>query len=423
MKITVAYNLRTEGTEEQAELLSQEDVDRICKALEELRHKITAVEVSGSPHGVVEKLLSSEPDLIFNIAEGTIGRSREAFYPALYEQLRIPFTGGDASLLHMNLDKHLAKTVVASQGLRVPQGVFVNKKTKSLFSNLQYPLILKPNSEGSSKGITQESVVENPKECQKQIERLLSLYPLGLVVEEFIPGREFSVPFLEGYPGKLLEIVEHTFDLKKIGGKYNIYDYDMKQLGERYKGVSIVCPPVVSEEERKRVIEFSKKVFTIIPCPDFGRVDIRLHEDGTPYFIELNPLPCLHPKASLMTSAKICGLEYKEVFRLIIRSAAKRYKLAIRPYKKPSIKKGEPSIGRPTVRELGINIGRFQPGVYNAITDVKGVKVGHLTNISDNVRIPGTVGTTSIRTGITAILPSGGNIFNLRLVRRRTFYV
>ena len=82
MKITVAYNLRTEGTEEQAELLSQEDVDRICKALEELRHKITAVEVSGNPHGVVEKLLASEPDLIFNIAEGTIGRSREAFYPA-----------------------------------------------------------------------------------------------------------------------------------------------------------------------------------------------------------------------------------------------------------------------------------------------------------------------------------------------------
>ena len=84
MRITVAYNLRTEETEEQAELLFQEDVDRICKALEELKHKVSAVEVSGKPNELVERLLDSGPDLIFNIAEGTIGSSREAFYPALY---------------------------------------------------------------------------------------------------------------------------------------------------------------------------------------------------------------------------------------------------------------------------------------------------------------------------------------------------
>lgn len=108
MRITIAYNLRTDHSEKTAELLSSEDVDRLTGAIASLSHTATKVEVSGKPNDVVDRLLASEPDLIFNVAEGTIGSSREAFYPGLYEQLGIPFTGGNASLLHLNLDKHLA---------------------------------------------------------------------------------------------------------------------------------------------------------------------------------------------------------------------------------------------------------------------------------------------------------------------------
>jgi acetoin utilization deacetylase AcuC-like enzyme len=110
LRITVAYNVRTELNEAQAELLLQEDVDRIVDSLRELRHHVTPVEVSGKPNEIVERLLDSEPDLVFNVAEGTIGSAREAFYPGIYEQLGMPFTGGDASLLHLNLDKQLAMT-------------------------------------------------------------------------------------------------------------------------------------------------------------------------------------------------------------------------------------------------------------------------------------------------------------------------
>ena len=159
MKITVAYNLRTELTEEQAELLMQEAVDRIVNALRELKHKVTPVEVSGHPDRIIQKLLESEPDLIFNVAEGTVGSSREAFYPGIYEQLGIPFTGGNASLLHMNLDKNLAKSVLAQRGIPVPMGTLVMKPTDKIPATLRYPLIIKPNSEGSSKGITQDSIV------------------------------------------------------------------------------------------------------------------------------------------------------------------------------------------------------------------------------------------------------------------------
>lgn len=167
MRITVAYNQRTNDSESTAELLTEADVARIVKAIKQLNHTTAPVEVSGAPNLVVERLLESEPDLVFNLAEGTIGSSREAFYPGLYEQLGLPFTGGNASLLHLNLDKHLAKTVLASRGVRVPGGTLITPQERTLPANLRYPLIIKPNSEGSSKGIRQDSVVETPPQAQR----------------------------------------------------------------------------------------------------------------------------------------------------------------------------------------------------------------------------------------------------------------
>ncbi len=413
MRITVAHNLRTDTSEDTAELLSQEDVDRICSALRELRHQVSPVEVSGQPDEVVDRILDSDPDLIFNCAEGTIGSSREAFYPGLYEQLRIPFTGGNPSLLHMNLDKHLAKTVVASRGIRVPKGVLVTPQRSALPHDLHYPVIIKPNAEGSSKGVTQDSVVESREACEARISELLRKYPAGLVVEEFIVGRELSVPILEALSGKIVEIVEHTFDLDRIGGRFNVYDYDMKQGGERSKGVGVVCPARFEGTERDAVVVMARRVFEIMHCPDLGRVDIRLHEDGTPFFIELNPLPSLHPAGSLMVAGRARGLEYRDVLRLVVRSAARRYNLPLHRARKAS--PGDDQ-ARPTARQLGIQVGRFPTGLHNAITDVKGVRVGHVSRVEDDVSVPGTSDTTTVRTGVTAIVPGEGDVFRRRVV-------
>lgn len=408
MRITIAYNLRTDASEKTAELLTTEDVNRIRSAIADLGHTVTDVEVSGRPNDVVDRLLASDPDLIFNLAEGTIGSSREAFYPGLYEQMGIPFTGGNASLLHLNLDKHLAKTVLASRGIRVPRGALITKPDDALPEDIQYPLMIKPNSEGSSKGITKDSVVENCTEAQRRIASILSEYPAGIIVEEFIAGKELSVPFLEAYPGNVLAIVEHTFDLSRLESRYNIYDYEMKQGGASAEAVQVVCPADITAQEEVAVLDMAHRVFKIMSCPDMGRVDIRLHENGQPFFIELNPLPSLHPVASLMTAAHVKGLDFKNVMRLIIRSAARRYGLAIRPVRKAvTAAKQAGGAPRPTVRELGIEVGRMQPGVYNSITDVKGVRVGHLTRIEDDVQVPGLLETSCVRTGVTAILPAG----------------
>lgn len=416
MKITIAYNLRTKMTEEHAELLTQEDLLRLKKAMQELKHDVVAVEVSGKPHEIVAHLLESDPDLIFNVAEGTVGSSREAFYPGLYEQLNLPFTGGNASILHLNLDKQLTKTVVAAHGIAVPKGILVTKDTQYIPTELKYPLFIKPNSEGVSKGISQDSIVETLEQCRARIKEMLVTYPAGLVVEEYIPGKELSLPYLEAYPGRFLPIVEHSFDLEKLGAKYNIYEYEMKQDSERAKAVSVQCPAQISEKEQKRVYHVAKKIFSFMNCSDFGRLDFRLHHDGTPYFIELNPLPSLDPLGSLMTAAKCVDLEYRDVIKYILRSASRRYNLALRAAKRSAGAVARKASSRPTAREKGIITGRFRTGTYNAITDVKGVKVGHYTRIEDNVEVPGVSGTTSIRTGVTAVLPTSGSIFEKRLV-------
>jgi len=416
MRISVTYNLRTEYNEQDAELLAQEDVDRICTALSELKHRITPVEVSGQPNEIVERLLESEPDLVFNVAEGTIGSSREAFYPGLFEQLGIPFTGGNASLLHLNLDKHLAKTVVEQRGIAVPKGDLITAKQRQLPANIRFPLIIKPNSEGSSKGITQDSVVETPEDCAKKINELLPAYPAGLVVEEFIAGRELSIPLLEAYPGGLLEIVEHTFDLDKLTSKFNIYDYDMKQGGTRMEAVNIICPAPLEAKEKRRIRSLSRQIFSFMNCPDFGRIDVRLSEEGIPYFIELNPLPSLHPMGSLMTAARAANLTYKDVMRLIVRSAARRFGIPLRSPRKTRHEEASLTSQRPTARELGITVGRMKQGVHNAITDVPGVMVGHFSRIEDNLKLPGIPGLTSVRTGVTAVLPVPKDLPKRRLV-------
>ncbi len=407
MRITLAHNLRTDNSESTAELLTEPDVARIVQAIGELQHTVTPVEVSGPPNLVVERLLDSEPDLVFNLAEGTIGSSREAFYPGLYEQLGLPFTGGNASLLHLNLDKHLAKTVLASRGVRVPSGTLVTPQDRALPASLRYPLIIKPNSEGSSKGISQDSVVETPADAERLVKRLLADYPAGLVVESFIVGRELSVPFIESYPGHFLGIVEHTFDLKQIGAKFNIYDYEMKQGGPTAAGVQALCPAALATGAQRAVMEMARKVFDVMTCPDMGRVDIRLRTDGKPFFIELNPLPSLHPAASLMTAARVSNLTFRDVLRLIIRSAARRYGLAVRTPRKTRPLIQPTAAPRPSLRELGIRIGRFRPGVLNSITDVPGVRVGQCTRIADGVPMPGLTETACIRTGVTAIMPAG----------------
>src|SRR4029079_7282721 len=163
MKVAFTHNLRltdVRETEKEAEYDSAETVSAIASAIEAAGHEVEKVEVSGPAANLLERLEAIDPDIIFNTAEGdttTRGRMREAFYPALFEELGIPFTGSDAYTNAITLDKYLTKLMVQRAGIDTPRGVLVTVRNYEQVlergAGLAFPLIIKPNHEGSSKGI------------------------------------------------------------------------------------------------------------------------------------------------------------------------------------------------------------------------------------------------------------------------------
>ncbi|MCC7109001.1 MAG: D-alanine--D-alanine ligase, partial [Deltaproteobacteria bacterium] len=248
MRIAFTHNLQTTHDEAQAEFDREETVADIAGALRSLGHEVARVDVgAGSAATLVRALEDIAPDLVFNTAEGTHGRFREAFYPGLFEQLGLPFTGSDAYVCALTLDKQITKMLLARHGIPTPRWLFVDADTewRALdLASLRYPVIVKPNFEGSPKGITLDSIVESPSALRARVESILPRYPTGLLIEEFIVGRDVVVPFLEAASpatGGVLEPAAYRFDERVIGKrKYAIYDYELKCVSS--DAVEVECP-------------------------------------------------------------------------------------------------------------------------------------------------------------------------------------
>jgi D-alanine--D-alanine ligase len=326
MRITLTFNLKQSEDESEAELFTQDYVDQLVSSLEELKHHVIPIEVSGPPRKVVDDLVASRPDLIFNMAEGIGGKRRESYYPAIYELLGVPYTGGTPGLLHVGLDKRLAVKLLEIRGIRVPDGALLTPRESEVPNDLLYPQIIKPNYEGSSMGITQDSIVNSKEEAQKRVSEMIEDFPEGLIIEQYIKGRELTVPMLSAFEGYMLEIVEYRFE----GKKHKIFDYETKAAGGEDESLKTICPPELTNEERREVLTLADRAFRVMRTPDFARADIRLSEDdGQPYLIEVNPLPGLRPISPLITGAEAKGLDYIEVLELIIRSAKQRYNIEV----------------------------------------------------------------------------------------------
>src|SRR3954453_1325286 len=191
MKIAFTHNLRLTDSEEEAEFDSAETVAGIAAALTSANHEVEKIEVSGPASHLVSRLEASDPDLIFNTAEGRRGRAREAFYPALFEELGFPYTGSDAYVLTLTLDKWLTKLVLAQRGIDTPRGRLITPDEYRRLREpgtlgLALPVIVKPNYEGSSKGIGDDAVVRDVRVLAEVLPRALRAYPTGVLVEEFV---------------------------------------------------------------------------------------------------------------------------------------------------------------------------------------------------------------------------------------------
>ena len=327
MRIAFTHNVQLTNREEEAEFDRPETIAAIAESIAKLGHDVELVEVSGPASRLVARLEAGNPDLVFNTAEGNQGRYREAFYPGLFEQLGIPYTGSDAYVCALTLDKQLTKMMVGAAGIPTPRWLFVDDMSGWKDPELTFPVIVKPNFEGSSKGITVDSIVEEPAQLKAKVAAILKKYPSGLLIEEFIIGRDVVVPFLEkasAATGGVLTPVSYSFDEKIIGPrKYTIYDYELKCVSS--DAVEVQVPAPLPKEQLDKCVQLSRKVFQVLGVRDLGRIDYRVTEDGRVYFLEVNALPSLEPGAGIYLSSALAGLkDTSDVLGAVIESACAR---------------------------------------------------------------------------------------------------
>lgn len=293
----------------------------IAKAIESQGFKTKKI---GNVASLLEKIGDLGVDIVFNISEGMSGRNRESQVPVLLEMAGVPFVGSDALTLGLTLDKIMAKKVFVGEKISTPK-FFEIKSVDSLpdTDHLKFPLIVKPRCEGSSKGLTENSRVENLEELRKQAEYVINNYKQSALVEEFISGQEFTVAVIGNDPPEVMPIVQI-----KIDGKLQLKDRFYTFARITSDRLEYICPPRIPQELNKKISEMALRAYNAVECRDFGRVDFRVGADGTPYVLEINPLPSLSTADVFPVFAKQAGLTYEKVIGKIMESALKRYNLA-----------------------------------------------------------------------------------------------
>ena len=278
-----------------------------------------------------EKLRSSRPDLVFNVAEGTFGAARESVIPAMLEMLRIPYTGSDPVTLGLCLDKARTKEILSFRGLPTARfGVLERWPLDGQLRHVKYPVFVKPLFEGSSKGIWMDAVVTRSRELKEAVEKVWNVYQQPALVEEYLPGREFTVALLgNGTSLRVLPIVEISFDSLPEGAQ-PIYSYEPKWLWDSPEHQLDIykCPAELDDPLKNRIETLCKKAFTYLGCRDLCRIDVRLDARGEPHVLELNPLPGLIKDPSVSScfpkAARTAGMSFDELILTIIGEACSR---------------------------------------------------------------------------------------------------
>jgi len=326
LRVGITYNLRkdfpaheNDPIDQWEEFDSEETIDAIKVVLEKEGHDV--FKLGGDPH-LVDRLRETPVDMVFNIAEGVQGRSREAHIPALLEFLNIPYTGSDPLTLAVTLDKSMAKRIVMSEGVPTPgfRKVVTMEDLKGL--DLRYPLFVKPCYEGSSKGVRLDSKILDARTLESKMRWLLDNYGPPILIEEFVSGPEFTVGILGNENPTVLGVMQ--IEIKGISPSESIYSIEIKREWE--EKVRYHCPPSVPEKLQKRIETVALGAYRALDCRDVSRVDLRVEEDETPYFLEVNPLPGLSPAyGDLPIMAKCMGWEYDRLVRTIFHHALQRY--------------------------------------------------------------------------------------------------
>ena len=301
-----------------------------------------------------ERLRQTKPDIVFNIAEGFYGVNREAHVPAICEFYGIPYSGSDPFTLSLCLDKARAKETLAFHGIPTPRFGVVSRigELRAVAQRLSLPLFVKPLHEGSSKGITDGNLCRDEWHLLDQTEFLLRSYRQPVLVEEYLPGKEFTCAVLgNGTDATVLPIVGMNFETLPSGAA-PIYSFDAKFVWDRPENPLDIfqCPARITSALRASIERVTLDAFRVLGCRDWARIDVRLDSAGVPNVLEVNPLPGILPdpadNSCLPKAARAAGIGYEELIQSCLRHAARRQGVELGSAVRSSAVTGEPALAR-----------------------------------------------------------------------------
>lgn len=317
------------GIDTYAEWDSPETIQAVYESLS-LYHQVTLIEANEAAY---QTLLQLKPDIVFNIAEGLHGISREAQIPAMLEFLQIPYTGSDPMTLSICLDKARTKEILAYHQIPTARFAIIDSPQIPEGFDLKFPVFLKPNGEGSSKGIFSSSLVMDTASMMKEAEKMLSVYGGTVIAEEFLTGDEFTVAVMgNGADAVVLPMIRMDYS-KLPEGVLPIFSYETKWIYDTKETPLDIyeCPAKISSALEEQIKNTVLRTYSVLRCRDWSRIDVRLSSDGVPNIIEVNPLPGILPDpeehSCYPASARAAGIGYKEMLNRVLTHAAKRYGL------------------------------------------------------------------------------------------------
>ena len=332
MRIALVCNIKKELYKNNSpdfcsEFDSPDTVEAIAEALRNFSDEVINLEADPA---LLQRLLKEKIDIVFNIAEGFKGVAREAQVPAILEFLEIPYTGSDVLTLSLGLDKAKTKEVLSFNHIPTPSFQLFTSAQEILDPTMNFPLIVKPNHEGSAKGISSSNLVRNSANLYKKVEEIFKQYRQEVLVEEFIEGREITVGIIGNREVEVLPLLEIDLsECKKHGELF--YSWNVKEyqgVDPRFPDPKFICPADVDKKTKMLIEALALKSYRSLGCRDFARVDIRLDTDNRPFVIEVNPLSGLDPKESnIVLMAKAAGIAYNELIGRILNLALERYGL------------------------------------------------------------------------------------------------
>lgn len=314
MRIGLTYDLQTDAADErQAEFDPPETIAAVREALEALGHRV--VPLGNADDLVREPQRLRDVELVFNIAEGTHGRCREAWVPTLLELHGVPYVGSDPLALMLALDKVMSKRLAIAAGVPTPRWISIEEPgALPRAVPLEFPVIVKPRFEGSGRGIDTGAIVGTREALARRLRWLFERCRQPLLVEEFIAEGELTVLVIGNDPPQAYPPIQRPLDPATRLSCHIVHPAPS----------TWEAPLVLEASLEARAQQMALAMFETLGCHDLARIDLRVGEGGQLCFLEINPLPSFDPAGGLGLLAECLGTTYADLVGRILDVALAR---------------------------------------------------------------------------------------------------